>query len=132
MRASNQVSAEEARSISALEGLSWQEFERKIDGALKANGWTVWRDRVLPKRYGGEAQRVGRKAGLPDRVAYKWEGRRARMAFIEVKSGRRARLTDEQRGWIDAAAACPGVLSAVVYPSTFHEFVEELGGEYPC
>lgn len=47
-RVSNSVSADEARRMSALEELPWSEFEKKVSGAIRANSWNWWQDRVIP------------------------------------------------------------------------------------
>lgn len=47
-RISNSMSADEVRRASGLEELSWSEFEKKVTGAIRANGWEYWADRVIP------------------------------------------------------------------------------------
>lgn len=126
--------------------MGWREWEKKIDHALKLNGWTVWKDRVLPKRFGDAAQYVGRKRGLPDRLVGKvfadpseipaalkvyptrLGGPISVVGFIEAKTGR-ATTTPDQDRWLGLANLCPGMFSVVVYPQDYDRLIEMLGGE---
>jgi hypothetical protein len=148
-REANRMSREEAARLDAYGKMDWRTWERKIDMALKVNGWTVWRDRVMPKRFGKDAQKVGRKAGLPDRLVGKvFENHddipKALMAyppktitgpvsvvgFIEAKTGR-ATATPEQERWLEFGRLCPGMFSLVVYPQDWSYLIKCLGGKEP-
>jgi hypothetical protein len=148
----NRMSVDEARALDKASKMGWQQWEKKVDGALRVNGWYWWRDRVLPKRFGEEAQRVGRKAGLPDRLVAKTffhvyelplplrsllgpvvlkspgEGFCV-VGFIECKTGS-ARLTGEQERWLEIAHLTPGMFGYVARPERYDELVALLGGEY--
>lgn len=143
----NRMSIEQVRASAASEKMSWHEWEAKIDGALRMNGWVWWRDRVMPKRFGDAAQSVGRKAGLPDRLVAKvfdspgavprdlaplvgpMPGERCGVTgFIEAKTAR-AVPTPKQERWLEIARLTPGMFGLVVYPHQYEELVGLLGGE---
>lgn len=79
------MSREEVRRQHAMETVSWSEWEKRVDGLLRTNGWEFWQDRVVgpgpllkagvPRAMLGKILKVvnsyGRKAGLPDRVVRK-------------------------------------------------------------
>lgn len=81
-RIANHMTRDEYKAQAHLEGLSWQQFEKKIDGTLRANGWEWWSDRVIPpgvlikagvpRHALGAVLKIvnsyGRKEGLPDRL----------------------------------------------------------------
>lgn len=49
VRASNQVSRAEYRAIAGTTKLHWSQWEKRVEGVFVANGWEVWRDRVIPR-----------------------------------------------------------------------------------
>lgn len=149
-RPKNQVSMAEARRMAEGEKMHWLEWEKRVDGLLRCNGWDSWKDRVMPKKFGAEAQRVGRKKGLPDRLVRKvfagfsdvppllrpmlgiasWDGKLAVVGVIECKTGA-ATTTPEQEKWLEAFRLLPGGFGMVVRPKDYRWLVERLGGEFP-
>lgn len=127
----NRMTLREAQQAASDATMSWSEWEKSARGILLCNGWTIWRDRVLPKRFGAEAQRVGRAKGLPDFIAYKFSpDGSSQLAGVECKTGR-ARATKEQEGWIEAFEACPGAWGMIAYPSDRALLIEKAGGVTP-
>ena len=149
----NHLSTVQSQIVQRDLQMSWDSWEAKIDGALRMNGWVWWRDRVMPKRFGDAAQRVGRKAGLPDRLVAKVfdspenlprdlasllglgepfapdaPGKFGVTGFIEAKTGR-AVPTPKQERWLEIARLTPGMFGVVVYPHQYEELVALLGGE---
>ena len=145
-REANRVTREEARRLDANAKMGWKQWEQKVDHALRLNKWTVWKDRVLPKRFGDAAQYVGRKRGLPDRLVGKrfadpseipvalkvypasLAGPISVVGFVEAKTGR-ATTTPDQDRWLELANLCPGMFAVTVYPADYDYLVEILGGE---
>ena len=79
-RASNQFSVSQARALAGSANLHWSQWEKRVEGVFKTNGWEVWRDRVIPRsvlkslRLPREIedkilellQKIARRQGYPD------------------------------------------------------------------
>ncbi len=152
------MSVKEARELDARLKMNWSEWEKKVDGLLRANGWRSWRDRVIPnvllkevpQHVRGQFQRYNRQAGLPDRLIakefpdlrevppelYKLVGTGlagsefpvSLFGFVECKTGS-GKVTAEQEAWLGLARMCPGMFGLVVYPADAGYLVQVLGGE---
>lgn len=81
-RVANRVSVEEARRLDAESKMGWREWEKDVDGILRANRWgPVFVDRVLPsallRSWGlndAQIKRLNsarRRRGLPDKLVSK-------------------------------------------------------------
>jgi hypothetical protein len=101
--------------------MDWQQFTEAVIGVAQALGWRVAHFRPARTAKGWRTAVSGDGKGFPDLLLARGD----RLIVAELKTGR-GRLTREQRAWLDAFAAVPGVTACVWRPKSWAEMVELL------
>lgn len=110
------IDAEQRRLRRAADrALSEREWQAQVVKAAEAFGWAVW--------YDTDSRR--NRAGWPDLTLLRVRGGQGRLLFLELKT-ERGRVRPEQREWLDALSAVPGVVATVVRPRDWDDVLALL------
>jgi NADH:ubiquinone oxidoreductase subunit len=108
----------EARTV-IDKSLCEADWQRVVEECAAWHGWLAFHDRDSRKNNPGFPDLVLVKQGQGTQVG--------RLVFFECKT-ERGRVRPEQRAWLDALVAVPGVIARVVRPSDWNAVEATLRG----
>lgn len=123
--------------------MSWKQWEVKLEGAFRVNGWDFWADRdrptknkkVLKARMPGHPDIFGWKyfEGLPHKELMTASGYfkpGTYQVWLEAKTGK-GKPTERQLEVVQTLNKGPAVVARIVFPHDYDTVIELLGGVYP-